>query len=335
MTHPPGPIFRFLPDRSGLPKAAFAFCLILIFFALGWTSATMFQMESEMDNGRQNAASARAAAHAASLADAALFLWLEKENRRPIADYAAFHSPANPHNALFDTPFSGESLEPSPLLLRARPPARLYFQVSPSGEISSPSVPPAAWLSTAGMPPASQLATTTLNILQAAHTGAAFHIAFFTSAAETMQRQAGQGLEKESPPAMMSRTDGQSHGGSTENAAPRFTGEFSSLFPVWLNGELYLLRRAGTTQGDVIQGILVDWNALVAALTGIGEKGNGFRRSPPSPAHRPARGLRYRAVSRQRGPGIIPPSVHDLCLLGTRSRRHAGAGRIIRRRHLP
>ncbi|MDR3228356.1 MAG: HAMP domain-containing histidine kinase [Puniceicoccales bacterium] len=72
----------------------------------------------------------------------------------------------------------------------------------------------------------------------------------------------------------------------------RFSGEMSPLAPVWLDGELYLLRSVATTQGDCVQGIWLNWPALRSVLAEGAAKrlpGADFAPRPPNFSPQPGR----------------------------------------------
>jgi signal transduction histidine kinase len=264
----------------GAPRLLFALCLILVFFALGWTSATLIQMETSQRADRLWQESGEVVHHALTAADTGLFQWIAVENSHPYFDYLASHAPERRYDDMFAPPQANEALAPSPFLLETNPFVRLHFLVAPAGEISSPEAPAAGWRVPASAVPAAARAARTahdLAALRSTRAGANFHAIFPAAASAAIRRAeaSGGGLfsARESPPAPAGTDDG--------GGAPRFTGAITSFYPAWLDGELYLLRRIGTTQGDSIQGIWVDWSFLRNTLIGaVAERLPGARYLP-------------------------------------------------------
>jgi signal transduction histidine kinase len=271
------------------PRLVFMLCLVLVFFALGWMSATLLQMESSQRGDGLRREREEAVRHALADANTDLFEWLAEENSHPYFDYLASHAPERAYDDLFAPPRAGETTAPSAFLLDANPFARLHFLVVPSGEISSPEAPSPEWRAPAA-PGAGTRAAEALAALRDKRAGADFHAVFPVAAGAAIRRaEAGGGglfSAKESPSAPAWRgVRSASPAASAETAGGglRFTGGMTPFYPVWLDGELYLLRRAGTTQGDCIQGVWVNWPLLQSTLSAAASERLPGARFLPAP----------------------------------------------------
>ncbi|MDR2429685.1 MAG: HAMP domain-containing histidine kinase [Puniceicoccales bacterium] len=222
-------------------RLIFALCLILIFFALGWTSATMLQLEKSEHATRQYYSHQDDIQTALHNAAATLHRILSGADSQPYFYYTPAHYPSRPYNDQLTPPLPGERLRPSPFLATPNPLARLHFTVTPQGIISSPEAPPPEWT----LPAASPKAADALRQLLEKHQGIDFHAAYLL--AEPL------GTTAIHTPSLT----------PADPAAPlRFTGNLTRFRPTWLDNELYLLRRASTTHGDILQGIWLNWEHL-------------------------------------------------------------------------
>ncbi|MDR2512387.1 MAG: HAMP domain-containing histidine kinase [Puniceicoccales bacterium] len=251
---------------TGLRSARllFALCCILVFFALGWTSATLLQLESAQEAVRRDNNLDQHLQRTRYVSESWLLRRVDAENNRPYFDYFAFHALERPYDAMFDPPSSGENLRQTSLSKYTSIPARLHFMVAPSGEISSPEVPPEEWCSLAKCTTSHSPFAARLGMLRASSKDSDFHALFLRALVETMRKHVAAGTLSPAQTPETSLTPKQDN--TDETGKLRFTGKLSLFFPTWYNGELYLLRCASTTQGDCIQGIWVDWPALKTTL---------------------------------------------------------------------
>ena len=260
--------FRRSLPATGLRTARFFFalCCILVFFALGWTSATLLQLESSQETVRRDKDLEQHLQRARCVSESWLLRRVDAENNRPYFDYFAFHALERPYNAMFDPPAPGENLRQTSLHKYTSIPAQLHFVVSPAGEITSPEVPPSEWCTLANCPPPHFSFATRLDTLRNNSKGADFHALFLRALGETMRKHAAAGALPP-PQVHLSETAATAQKDmATDTGKLRFSGKLTLFYPAWHNGVLYLLRCVSTTQGDCVQGIWVDWPALKTTL---------------------------------------------------------------------
>ncbi|MDR1818561.1 MAG: HAMP domain-containing histidine kinase [Puniceicoccales bacterium] len=216
-------------------RAVFALCLVMVFFALGWTSASLLQIETARRAELRECALGRSLDVATRNTTVRLAEWVAIETRRM--------------DALFETPPETPFAQPLPTL--PPPYVRLHFQISSDLVAATPAI-------LAGTA-AAVAAEGVLAELRARFPNAGeFHAAFFHAVSAHMR-----GLGKIPGGALGGAATGGGRAGSSER---RRFGGVSALLPVWIGNDLFLLRAADTPQGDCIQGVWVDWPALREAL---------------------------------------------------------------------
>jgi len=125
---------------------AFAVCLAVALAAMGWVSLTALRLDEAETNARQQAALEESAGLALWRMDSALAPMLGQESARPSFVYREFF-PADRAYARAPKGRPADSgLVPSPLLAGGSPQVLVYFQFEPDGQITSPHVPTGASL---------------------------------------------------------------------------------------------------------------------------------------------------------------------------------------------
>ena len=123
---------------------AFALCLLVALAAMGWVSLTALRLDEAEGKARQQAALEENVRLALWRMDSALAPILGQESARPTLVYRTF-LPAD--RAYARAPKGGTAdsgLVPSPLLSGGSPYVLVYFQFEPDGQITSPRVPAGA-----------------------------------------------------------------------------------------------------------------------------------------------------------------------------------------------
>jgi signal transduction histidine kinase len=204
---------RLLPVRPPAPRLAFSLCLVLVFFALGWTSAALIRVSTALGNASEALDQSRRAIRASHAAGMRARDWLEAENRRAT-------SPSDPTE------------DPS---------VRFRFQVSPTGEIE-------------GAPSPESPGRTPLPPFLSRISATDFHVAIINAESDERRRRNAATPSVDASPAL---------------APPGGEEKAHTYRPCWIEGELFLLRRLETGQGDAIQGLCLDVPAIAAKLSRI------------------------------------------------------------------
>ncbi|MDR2862651.1 MAG: HAMP domain-containing histidine kinase [Puniceicoccales bacterium] len=299
---------RLTQYTLGASRLAFGICIVLVFFALGWISATMLKLESSVYAARRQFNHEHNIRLVLWHMEAELIQWLAGENNQPHFAYTSFHTAARPHNSLLRAPREGEALARSPFLQSSSKLIYLHFFITPSGYITSPEVPPPGWGEAAtgiAGPAAARFATLCKN-----HDGTNFQGAILIGQNQARQKytqpialtlpavQAPQSPFVLPPPSEIFKQTGSTFRqvdranepvnlpieNDSDSGILSYTGRISPFYPVWLDGELYLLRSVDTVgQSDCIQGIWLNWPVLRdALLTHASGRLPGASLRPPS-----------------------------------------------------
>ena len=129
--------------RPWQTAVAFTLCLVIVLTALAWVSVTVLRLEREQVTAQEQAALEENVRLALWRMDSAIAPLLAYENMRPLSDYHEIMLPLASHPSQSADQVRG-SLAASPPLAQPAGDVLLYFQILPSGAVSSPQVPPAA-----------------------------------------------------------------------------------------------------------------------------------------------------------------------------------------------
>jgi signal transduction histidine kinase len=121
---------------------AFGLCLALVVGAMTWVSWTALKLDQAQAQARRQAVFEEDVRLALWRMDSALAPLIARENSRPYFAWYAFYPAERPYASMFGGSSQDELLVPSPLLMEESPDVLLYFQYEPSGELTSPQVPP-------------------------------------------------------------------------------------------------------------------------------------------------------------------------------------------------
>lgn len=257
-------------SRARWTWAAFGLALALVLAAMGWVSLALLRA----DRGNREAGRRAAREETLRLAlwrlDSALAPLVGSEGARAWHEYRPFFPAERAYNRLFAEIQPGEVLVPSPLLMGAGTHARLHFQLAPDGSLGSPQVPRG-------------------NMRDLAESGYTDHEAIDEAARllerldAFLDRQAlaaalgpAPGIEPAAPQsqerleysarALVNRQTAETLNAANINAqrfAPVAASPASvSLRPLWLAGELLLVRRIAAGREELIQGCWLDWPGL-------------------------------------------------------------------------
>jgi signal transduction histidine kinase len=119
----------------------FWICAIAVTAALVWISVRVLRLESREAVSQATAERQQAVRLALWRMDSALTPVIAREASRPYFHYQSFYPTDRAFTRMLDAVNPGDVLVPSPLLDAPVGVIRLYFQVDPSGTVSSPQVP--------------------------------------------------------------------------------------------------------------------------------------------------------------------------------------------------
>jgi len=117
---------------------ALALCLAALLGAVGWITATTLRLDAAEARARRQAALEEAVRLALWRLDSDLAPILAREATRPYFHYLARYPAGRPFGQMFDPPTAGEPLVRSPLDAVQFRDVVVYFQIDPSGAVSSP-----------------------------------------------------------------------------------------------------------------------------------------------------------------------------------------------------
>lgn len=274
--------------RSWQTWLLFALCLLVVFAAMGWVTVTAVRLERSERETRRQAALEENARLALWRMDSAIAPLIAQESARPYFAYSAFYPAERAYTRMFNELQRGEVLVPSPLLALPASQVILHFQFGPDGELTSPQAP------TGNMRDLAETGYTTAERIEAA-------AARLDRLRRTLDRRALLAelrFERPmpdlapAPPALAGAEQGkkgaqwqsvrnaeefQARGQQYEkvaqpNAPAQTLGwrvnelQEGTLKPIWMGGELLLVRRVRVEGRDYVQGCLLDWPAIKASL---------------------------------------------------------------------
>lgn len=130
--------------RSWTLWLIFAGCAIIVIAAMAWVSLIVLQLEEARTKSRQLALLEENTRLALWRMESMLAPFIAQENARPYYSYQAFFPAERAYTRMLARLEPNEILIPSPLLTERSSNVRLYFQLGPGGELSSPQIPTAA-----------------------------------------------------------------------------------------------------------------------------------------------------------------------------------------------
>jgi signal transduction histidine kinase len=129
--------------RSWTLWLIFVGCAAIVIAALAWVSLIVLQLEEAGNESRRQALLEENTRLALWRMESMLAPFVAQENARPYYSYQAFFPAERAYTRMLARLEPNEILIPSPLLTEGSPHARLYFQLGPAGELSSPQIPAA------------------------------------------------------------------------------------------------------------------------------------------------------------------------------------------------
>jgi len=268
-------------------------CAVVLFGAMAWLSADLVELERSERRARADAAMEEAVRLALWRMDSALAPILARQNAQPTYTYDTFY-PAELNGALALTAVAGW-MAPTPLLTDPGPFAKLHFRVDPDGLVRSPQVPEApcdgqraadyataaqldswrgefqklsswvdrrwlvAQLDAAGPASPARLAGTAPP-LQAEGVGSVGPSPADTQVAMNVQEMAAR-ISTANQVAMTQQV-------AVNYYNPPILQVSGLATPLWVHGELLLVRLVATEKGEEIQGVWMDWPGLERWLAG-------------------------------------------------------------------
>lgn len=127
--------------RSWTLWAIFAGCVVIVVAAMAWVSLTVLRLEEARVKSAQLALLEENTRLALWRMETMLAPFVAQENARPYYSYQAFFPAERAYTRMLARLEPNEILIPSPLLTERSANVRLYFQLGPSGELSSPQIP--------------------------------------------------------------------------------------------------------------------------------------------------------------------------------------------------
>jgi signal transduction histidine kinase len=119
----------------------FACCAAIVIAAMAWVSLIVLRLEEATATSRQQALLEENTRLALWRMESMLAPFIAQENARPYYSYQAFFPAERAYTRMLARLEPNEILIPSPLLSEGSPHVRLYFQLGPAGELSSPQIP--------------------------------------------------------------------------------------------------------------------------------------------------------------------------------------------------
>jgi two-component sensor histidine kinase len=280
-------------DRPIYTWLLFAVCLAVVFVAMGWVSVTAVRLERSEQETRRWAALQENVRLALWRMDSLVAPLIAQESTRPYFAYTAFCPAERAYNNMFAELQRGEVLFPSPLLTEQSPQVLLHFQFGPDGELTSPQVP------TGHMRSLAESGYTTSERIEAAaarlgelrktlnrkallaelrleRPALEFNGRLVTlNAPDTNAQQVFQNIRNaEEYEARGQNMVNMAQQAFTPQQKPETRSSAPSqrelregiLKPIWVGSSLILVRRVCVENADYVQGCLLDWKNIRAAL---------------------------------------------------------------------
>ena len=280
--------------RAAFTWLILAVCLLVALAVLGWLSATVLRLERAQTQARQQAALEENVRLALWRMDSALTPLIIREAGYPYFVYEPFIARGNGYDGSAESSAKGGP-QPSPLLLNRSQYTLLHFQLSPTGELTSPQVPLAvrrAWAVQAGVPAeriteaegqlARLRAVVERETLLAQLPEGERVVTQLAQGPEPVQTME-QGQQAENQPSLPSAQQQQQRSASEQQARARqmasnafypsesfsynalpATADVSegALTPVWAGDALLLARRVHGAGATYVQGCQLDWPGI-------------------------------------------------------------------------
>jgi len=230
----------------------FAACLLA---AMAWTTRVVLNLERAETRARRDARFQSSLRLALWRLDSKGSLFLAREAARPHTEYAPFYFvQGDVYTKELAQVQQGELLQPSPLLLNRPPEVRVYFQFDQNGRFTSPQFPAGNFLDLAGSKYSADIDDQTLAAVERVRDGLDLEeLRGELERAELASRRAQNRDRQEAA--------WQAKRGTRAPQPPRGV-EIGSLEAIWARGELFCLRRVRVGGDHLIQGFLLDWQAL-------------------------------------------------------------------------
>jgi signal transduction histidine kinase len=279
---------------------AFVACLAVALAAMGWVSVTALRLDQAETQARRQAALEESAGLALWRMDSALAPMLGQESARPAFVYRTF-LPADRAYARAPKGRTADSgLAPSPLLSGGSPQVLVYVQFEPDGQITSPRVPTGAGLRRAVPKYLSQeavqkarsqldrvraiadraqllamLPQTSPALGEISNTFANQYATNFAGPEQFQlipQGQSRQAIDfnQRSQAVMQNANTMVQAQNDADWLQPVSNIDGAALMkPLWVGGELLLVRRVLVGGQPCVQGCLLDWPAIRESLLGL------------------------------------------------------------------
>lgn len=274
--------------RPGWVWTGFGLCAVVVFLAMGWSSTLVLRLEGVEQAAQASADLEEDTRLALWRLDSAVTPLLVRESARPYFHYGAYFPVGGAYGRMFSG-VAGEDVVPSPLLREAPPRVLLHFQIGPGGTVTSPQVPPPALRGRSfrdGADPR-QVARydEQLGALRSRVRGEALwaevsrqekvrvaeaQTSKLSAEALPLQKRksanefnARQQTVQQNVAPLVVQDAGPSRAEARPKTGPVIEGEFS---PLWVGGDLMLVRQVTVDGVRYIQGCWLDWPALQSEL---------------------------------------------------------------------
>ena len=277
---------------------AFALALAVLLAAMGWISREVLRLDRAQAEAKRLALREENVRLALWRMDSAVAPLLARENARPYFVYASFYLPELPYAEMLkdvSTHQRAYAHLPSPILVQTSPYIRLHFQIGPDGRLTSPQVPPPSeaaggyalpkYVSAKTIAAAKSRLARFEKIVgrEALETALAVRPEPMPPMAAAAQADLQQEIQDPSQAAQQERPQAQARRNVQEWQAryqqmttmnrdinDQIAGNLyafgavgaSVMRPVWVGGELLLVRWARIDGADHMQGVWLAWPAI-------------------------------------------------------------------------
>jgi len=270
---------------------AFAVCLAVVLAAMGWVTLVAVRLDREQMHARTEAAFEERVRLALWRVDAAVSPLIARENLRPYPWYSAFYFAGHPYSRLFVEILKDEVQIPSPLLTESHADIRLHFQLEPDGTLSSPQAPTGnakeivetrKYRTAEENAKASERLAALRGLLDTERLLAMKcepEVTVTTHLPETPAQTMGQVTSSQGYQFKLNVQEMQARRQSQRPLQKIVEAEASnvamfqpvkvvqgSMRPVWMNGELLLVRKVTAGKRTLVQGCWLDWPRMRASL---------------------------------------------------------------------
>ena len=248
---------------------AFAICLLIAVAAVGWISANAVAISRRESEARAEAKREEHTRLALWRMDSALAPLITQESARSVFAYSSFYPSSGVVEKLPDPLSDPSGLTASPLLSELPFHARLYFQVDERGRITSPEIPVGPNRN-AAVP----LYVTTDKIQRAERD--LEKLKEMTTAEELLEVVQWQRSDERwrtmasdlasSEFSQRSRIFSRNPDAGSPDRGPQADLHIAVMTPMWIENELFLMRRVRFGKNDLVQGCWLEWPAMRARL---------------------------------------------------------------------